>query len=163
MSTPATPTRPLTERELGAWRGLLRTHAMLVKRLDAELESEHGLPLTSYEVLLHLSHADDRKMRMCEVAESVLLSRSGLTRLIDRLERDGFVERVSCADDARGAYAQLTDEGLRKLCEAQNTHLEGVREHFLRHFSGDELDLLGDAWTRVGGAAAQQGPGCSSD
>jgi DNA-binding MarR family transcriptional regulator len=163
MSTPATPTRPLTERELGAWRGLLRTHAMLVKRLDAELESEHGLPLTSYEVLLHLSHADDRKMRMCEVAESVLLSRSGLTRLIDRLERDGFVERVSCADDARGAYAQLTDEGLRKLREAQNTHLEGVREHFLRHFSGDELDLLGDAWTRVGGAAAQQGPDCSSD
>jgi DNA-binding MarR family transcriptional regulator len=162
MSTPATPTRPLTDRELGAWRGLLRTHAMLVKRLDAELESEHGLPLTSYEVLLHLSHADERKMRMCDVAESVLLSRSGLTRLIDRLERDGFVERVSCADDARGAYAQLTDEGLRKLREAQGTHLDGVRTHFLRHFSDAELDLLAEAWTRVGGATAQQGPDCSA-
>jgi DNA-binding MarR family transcriptional regulator len=162
MSTSATQTRPLTERELGAWRGLLRTHAMLVKRLDAELETEHGLPLTSYEVLLHLSHADGRKMRMCDVAESVLLSRSGLTRLIDRLERDGLVERVSCADDARGAYAQLTEEGLRKLRRAQSTHLEGVRAHFVRHFSEAELDLLADAWSRVGGAAAQQGPDCSA-
>ena len=163
MSTPVTPLRPLTERELGAWRGLLRTHGMLVKRLDAELESEHGLPLTSYEVLLHLSHAPARRMRMCEVAESVLLSRSGLTRLIDRLERDGFVERVSCADDARGAFAQLTDEGLRKLVEAQGTHLEGVRAHFLRHFSDAELDFLAEAWSRVAGVAAQQGPTCSSE
>ncbi len=153
---------PLTEQELGAWRGLLRTHAMLVKRLDAELEAAHGLALTSYEVLLHLSNADERKMRMCDVAESVLLSRSGLTRLIDRLERDGLVERVSCADDARGAYAQLTETGLARLREAQHTHLDGVREHFLAHFSPAELDLLADAWTRVGGAAAQSGPACDA-
>ena len=161
MSTQAAQTRPLTERELGAWKGLLRTHAMLVKRLDAELEAAHGLALTSYEVLLNLSHADARKMRMCDVADSVLLSRSGLTRLIDRLERDGFVERVSCADDARGAFARLTDAGLAKLREAQGTHLDGVREHFLRHFTHEELELLGEAWTRVGG---QGGPGsCSVD
>ena len=153
---------PLSERELGAWRGLLRTHALLVKRLDAELEAAHGLALTSYEVLLHLSHAEERKMRMCDVAESVLLSRSGLTRLIDRLERDGFVSRVSCADDARGAYAQLTDAGHAKLREAQHTHLEGVREHFLRHFGDSELDLLGDAWNRVAGTGAPNGPACSS-
>jgi DNA-binding MarR family transcriptional regulator len=161
-ATQPTAADPLSERELGAWRGLLRTHAMLVKRLDAELEAEHALALTSYEVLLHLSHAEERKMRMCDVAESVLLSRSGLTRLVDRLERDGFVERVSCADDARGAYAQLTDAGHTKLREAQRTHLAGVREHFLRHFAQEELDLLGDAWLRVTGAAAQQGPGCES-
>jgi DNA-binding MarR family transcriptional regulator len=153
---------PLTERELGAWRGLLRSHALLVKRLDAELEAAHGLALTSYEVLLHLSHAEERKMRMCDVAESVLLSRSGLTRLIDRLERDGFVERVSCADDARGAYAHLTAAGHAKLREAQHTHLEGVREHFLRHFGDGELELLGDAWNRVAGAGAQLGPGCDA-
>ena len=159
----STQTRPLTERELGAWRGLLRTHAMLVKRLDAELEAEHGLPLTSYEVLLHLADAPERKMRMCDVADSVLLSRSGLTRLVDRLERDGFVERVSCADDARGAYAQLTDAGKAKLAEARGTHLDGVREHFLRHFSEDELELLGDAWQRVTGPAAQAGPACSAE
>jgi DNA-binding MarR family transcriptional regulator len=162
-TTASQPTvaEPLTERELGAWRGLLRTHALLVKRLDAELEAAHGLALTSYEVLLHLSHAEERKMRMCDVAESVLLSRSGLTRLIDRLERDGFVARVSCADDARGAYAQLTDAGHAKLREAQHTHLEGVREHFLRHFGDSELDLLGDAWNRVAGTGAPHGPACS--
>jgi DNA-binding MarR family transcriptional regulator len=157
-----TPTQPLSDSELGAWRGLLRTHAMLVKRLDAELEAAHGLALTSYEVLLHLSHADERKMRMCDVAESVLLSRCGLTRLIDRLERDGLVERVSCADDARGAFAQLTDGGLAKLREAQVTHLDGVREHFLRHFSGAELGMLADAWSRVGAPAVADGEACSA-
>jgi DNA-binding MarR family transcriptional regulator len=134
---------------------------MLVKRLDAELDAAHGLPLTSYEVLLHLADAPERKMRMCDVADSVLLSRSGLTRLIDRLERDGYVERVSCADDARGAFAQLTDEGLTKLRQARATHLDGVREHFLRHFAAEELELLGDAWTRVTGGTSQHGPACS--
>jgi DNA-binding MarR family transcriptional regulator len=161
-TTAATQTTPLSDRELAAWRGLLRTHATLVKRLDAELEAEHGLPLTSYEVLLFLSDAEDRKMRMCDVAESVLLSRSGLTRLVDRLERDGLVERVSCADDARGAYARLTDAGETKLREARRTHLDGVRAHFLRHFSEAELDVLGDAWRRVAGAAADAGPACGA-
>jgi DNA-binding MarR family transcriptional regulator len=162
MSTQVTQNRPLTGTELGAWRGLLRTHATLVKRLDAELEAAHGLPLTSYEVLLHLADAPERKMRMCDVADSVLLSRSGLTRLVDRLERDGLVARVSCADDARGAYAQLTDEGMAKLVEARGTHLDGIREHFLSHFSGDELEFLGSAWTRVAGSGAQQGPACTA-
>ena len=150
MSANATDVRPLSDRELGAWRGMLRAHAMLVKRLDAELESAHGLALTSYEVHLHLSHAEGMRMRMCDVADSVLLSRSGLTRMIDRLERDGLVVRVSCPDDARGSYASLTDLGLHRLREAQATHLEGVREHFLRHFSGDELDRLAGAWDRLG-------------
>ncbi len=149
MSSQVTQARPLTDTELGAWRGLLRTHAMLVKRLDAELEAAHGMPLTSYEVLLHLADAPDRKMRMCDVADSVLLSRSGLTRLVDRLERDGFVERASCPDDARGAYARLTETGLTKFRAAQGTHLAGVREHFLEHFGADELDALGAAWERV--------------
>ena len=161
MATPATTqTQGLDERELRAWRGLLRTHAMLVKRLDAELEAAHGLALTSYEVLLHLWHAEDNRMRMCDIAESVLLSRSGLTRLVDRLERDGLVERVSCADDARGAYAHLTETGLEKLQEARGTHLQGVRNHFLSHFKPEELDLLGGAWDRVGAGGA--GPGCST-
>ena len=163
MSTPVTQSRPLTETELGAWRGLLRTHAMLVKRLDAELEAAHGLPLTSYEVLLHLADAPERKMRMCDVADSVLLSRSGLTRLIDRLERDGYVERVSCADDARGAFARLTDEGQAKLASARSTHLDGIHEHFLQHFTGEELEFLASAWVRVAGASAHAGPACATD
>ena len=148
MSTSAEP-RPLTDRELRAWRGLLRAHATLVKRLDAELEAEHSLALTSYEVLLHLSNAEDSKMRMCDIAESVLLSRSGLTRLVDRLERDGLVERVSCSHDARGAFATLTHAGRAKLRAARATHLDGVREHFLAHFAQDELDMLGEAFERV--------------
>lgn len=162
MSTQASSSsRPLTEPELGAWRGLLRTHAMLVKRLDAELEATHGLALTSYEVLLNLSHADEHKMRMCDVADSVLLSRSGLTRLIDRLEREGLVERVSCADDARGAFARLTEAGVAKFREAQSTHLEGIRQHFLQHFDDAELGLLAEAWQRVG-TPTGDGPGCGA-
>ena len=145
--------RSLDTVEIRAWRGLLRVHALMTKRLDAALEEAHGLPLISFEVLLRLADAEGRKMRMCDVAESVVLSRSGLTRLVDRLERDGLVERVSCADDARGAYARLTDAGRAKLEAAAATHLEGVRAHFLGHFSPEELSLLAEAWDRVAGPA----------
>src|SRR5688500_9007671 len=157
----STELQPFTDVELRAWRGLLRTHAMLVKRLDAELEAAHGLALTSYEVLLHLRHAESGKMRMCDVAESVLLSRSGLTRLVDRLEREGLVERAACADDARGSYAKITEAGRKKLLEARGTHLSGVREHFLEHLTPQHLDALGDAWDRVGATrsgGASSGP-----
>jgi DNA-binding MarR family transcriptional regulator len=159
MATTASETRPLTERELRAWRGLLRAHALMVKHLDAELEAAHGLALTSYEVLLHLHQSDEGKMRMCDVAESVLLSRSGLTRLVDRLERDGLVERVSCPDDARGAYARLTDTGRAKLEAASATHLAGIREHFLGRVGDGHLGVLGEAFDAVapGGAGAQCG------
>jgi DNA-binding MarR family transcriptional regulator len=157
MPTTASETAPLTHRELRAWRGLLRAHALMVKHLDAELEATHGLALTSYEVLLHLNESDGGKMRMCDVAESVLLSRSGLTRLVDRLERDGLVERVSCPDDARGAYARLTDAGRAKLAEASATHLAGIRAHFLGRVDESQLDVLGETFDAVapsGGAAS---------
>jgi DNA-binding MarR family transcriptional regulator len=139
----------LDARELRAWRGLLRVHAQLSKALDAQLDAAHGLQLTSYEVLLYLSDADDGRMRMNDLAASVLLSRSGLTRLVDRLERDGYLERCSCAHDARGAFAVLTQAGREKLDAARETHLAGVRQLFLSHFSEEELDMLGDAWERV--------------
>ena len=155
MASISTEIRPLDEVELRAWRGLLRTHALLVKRLDADLEAAHGLPLTSYEVLLHLAKAEGCKMRMCDVAESVLLSRSGLTRLVDRLERDGYVERVSCPDDARGAFARLTPAGRTKLEAASSTHLEGIRQHFLTHFDASELGLMASAWERITGPACR--------
>ena len=159
MTTALSPSA-LTETELAAWRGMLRTHALLVKRLDSELEAAHGLALTSYEVLLHVSGAEGHRMRMCDIADSVLLSRSGLTRLIDRLERDGLVERVTCDSDARGAFAKLTPEGERVFRDAQRTHLEGVRRHFLSQFTEDEQRLLGEAWQRVAGAAVHAGPAC---
>lgn len=138
----------LDARELRAWRGLLRAHAQLSKALDARLEAEHGLQLTSYEVLTYLADADGGRMRMNDLAASVLLSRSGLTRLADRLEREGYLERCTCAHDARGAFAVLTPAGREKLEAARATHLAGVRELFLSHFTEEELDLLGDAWER---------------
>jgi DNA-binding MarR family transcriptional regulator len=139
----------LDNRELRAWRGLLRVHAQLSKALDAQLDAAHELPLTSYEVLMYLSDAEGGRMRMHDLASSVLLSRSGLTRLVDRLERDGYLERCSCAHDARGAFAVLTPAGREKLEAARETHLAGVRELFLSHFSDEELDALGAAWERV--------------
>jgi DNA-binding MarR family transcriptional regulator len=139
----------LDTRELRAWRGLLRVHAQLSKALDAQLEAAHGLQLTSYEVLMYLSDAEGGRMRMNDLAASVLLSRSGLTRLVDRLEREGYLERCSCAHDARGAFAVLTPAGREKLDAARDTHLAGVRRLFLSHFAEDELDALGDAWDRV--------------
>jgi DNA-binding MarR family transcriptional regulator len=154
-------TRQLDARELRAWRGLLRAHAALTKMLDADLDAAHDLPLSSYEVLLHLDDAEDGKMRMRDLADSVILSRSGLTRLADRLERDGLIRRESCASDARGAYAVITSAGLEQLAAARATHLAGVRSLFLRHFSDDELDALGDAWERVvPGVTSSDGPTC---
>ena len=145
----ATTNSRLDSRELRAWRGLLHVHAQLSKALDAQLLADQGLPLSSYEVLMYLSDADGGRMRMNELADSVLLSRSGLTRLVDRLEREGYLERCSCAHDARGAFAVLTPAGREKVESARVTHLAGVREHFLSKFSSDELDVLGDAWERV--------------
>ncbi|MGA2455350.1 MAG: MarR family transcriptional regulator [Solirubrobacteraceae bacterium] len=139
----------LTLGELRAWRGLLRAHACLAKRLDAELEQAHGLPMTSYEVLYHLEEASGGRMRMCELAEQAQLSRSGLTRLVDRLEREGLLERCSCDHDARGSYACLTHTGRERLEEARVTHLGVVREHFFSRFTERELSTLADMWERI--------------
>jgi DNA-binding MarR family transcriptional regulator len=132
-----------------AWRGLMRAHAALAKRLDAALDQTHGLPLTSYEVLLHLVEAERGRMRMCDLAERAQLSRSGLTRLADRLERDGLLERCSCEHDARGAYACLTAHGRERLDAARATHLRVVREQFLSRFSEHELSALAEMWERI--------------
>lgn len=139
----------LTPVEERAWRSLVHAHACLVKRLDAQLEAEHGLPLTSHEVLVHLARTPDGKMRMHDIASSVLLSRSGLTRLVDRLERDGFVNRCSCENDARGAYAVITEAGRAKLAETRASHLAAVRALFLAHYDEAELDQLGALLARL--------------
>jgi DNA-binding MarR family transcriptional regulator len=139
----------LNEGELRAWRGLKRAHASLAKRLDAELESTHGLPLTSYEVLYHLVDSPGGRMRMCDLAEQAQLSRSGLTRLADRLEREGLLERCTCEHDARGAYACVTALGRERLCAARSTHLEVVRAQFLSRFSAGELSALAEMWERI--------------
>jgi DNA-binding MarR family transcriptional regulator len=139
----------LSEGELRAWRGLLRAYGCLAKRLDAELEQAHRLPMTSYEVLHHLQEASGGRMRMCELAEQAQLSRSGLTRLVDRLEREELLERCSCQHDARGSYACLTEAGRERLQEAHVTHLAVVREHFFSQFSELELGGLADMCERI--------------
>jgi DNA-binding MarR family transcriptional regulator len=144
----------LTGAESGAWRGLLRAHAGLVKALDAELERAHGLGLSSFEVLVRLDAAPERRIRMCDLAESVLLSRSGLTRLVDRLERDGYVGRHSCEQDARGSFAVLSESGAEIVRAARATHIEGVRRHFLGRFSAAELDSLRGFLARLAGDSA---------
>jgi DNA-binding MarR family transcriptional regulator len=132
-----------------AWRGLLRTQACLAKRLDAELERSHGLPMSSYEVLHHLAQANRGRMRMRDLAEHAQLSRSGLTRLVDRLERDGLLDRCTCNHDARGAYACLTTAGRDRLEEARTTQLRVVREHFVSRFSERELHTMADMFERI--------------
>jgi DNA-binding MarR family transcriptional regulator len=152
----------LTAAESGAWRGLLRAHAGLVKALDGELEAAHGLGLNSYEVLLRLEGAPGRRLRMCELAESALLSRSGLTRLVDRLEREGFVAREDCEHDARGSFAALTESGERAVRDARATYIAGVRRHFLARFSARELDALRACWERLAEepGAGSRAPAC---
>jgi DNA-binding MarR family transcriptional regulator len=137
--------------ELGqrAWRGLLRVHACLVRRLDTELERAHGLPMSSFEVLHHLAQSHGGRMRMRDLAEQAQLSRSGLTRLVDRLEREGLLDRCSCEHDARGSYACLTQAGSERLQEARGTQLTVVREHFFARFSDGELSMMVELWERA--------------
>ena len=161
LTAPTTHTAiPLGPAELGAWRGMLRVHSALIRDLDAELEREHGLPLSSYEVLLNLAGRPDARMRMSELADSVLLSRSGCTRLVDRLQREGLVTRDECPRDARGAYAVITEAGLERFRAAQVTHLEGVRERFTSRFSEEELEQLGTLWDRIVPGASGREPAC---
>ncbi len=149
----------LTAAELAAWRGFLRTHMQVLRELDAELIAAHGLPLTSYDVLTHLESAPDRSLRMRDLADAVLLSRSGLTRLIDRLARAGLVRRQCCADDGRGQLAVITDAGLATLRVARPTHLAGVRRLFLGHLAPEEIAELGSVWERI---APPPGPGAKT-
>ncbi len=146
MSTQAS-TR--TTPEIQAWVALLRAHATSIRRFNAELLSEHGLTLNDYEVLLHLSRAEGGRLRRVDLAERVLLTPSGITRLLEGLERCGYVERASCDSDARVTYAQLTDEGEAKLREAAETHLAGIREFFRERFSKGEVQALGGLLERL--------------
>jgi DNA-binding MarR family transcriptional regulator len=149
-----------TEAGHRAWRGLLRAHACLSKRLDAALDQAHGLPLTSYEVLDRLDDSSGGRMRMCDLADQAQLSRSGLTRLVDRLEREQLIERCSCEQDARGSFACLTPAGRQRLSDARVTHLAVVREQFFSRFSEVELSLLADMCQRVAPCSGAESSGC---
>ncbi|MFN2544583.1 MAG: MarR family winged helix-turn-helix transcriptional regulator [Actinomycetota bacterium] len=136
--------------ELRAWRAFLQSHARVVRRLDAELQAERGLTLSAYEVLLRLRSAPDRRLRMSDLAEDVLLSPSGATRVVDQLVRRGLVERCRGSVDGRSHLAILTKEGLQELRAAAPIHIRGIQEHFTGKLSERELDQLATALEPVG-------------
>jgi DNA-binding MarR family transcriptional regulator len=145
----STAPKPLSTAEFATWGGFLRTHARLVRELDEELRREHNLPLSSYDVLAQIENAGEWGLRMSGLADAVMLSRSGLTRLVDRLEDDGLLERRECPDDARGLYAAITELGRERLSRARATHLEGVRRLFLERLDEDERRRLAATWARL--------------
>jgi len=141
----------LTETELRAWQALLHAHHQVVSQLDAELREEHGLTFGAYDVLLRLARAPGHSLRMTELAERVMLSPSGLTRMVDRLVEAGFVERDRFDGDARVTMARLTDRGRRLLRRAARTHLRGIREHFTGHLSHVQLRNAASALEAIAG------------
>jgi DNA-binding MarR family transcriptional regulator len=141
---------PLTPDELAAWRGMLAVGASVTRALDAEMQATHGLSVSAYEVLMFLRDAPGHRMRMSEIADGVLLTRSGCTRLVDRLARRGYVVRAAADSDGRGLYAEITPEGLAVARAARRTHLAGVRREFLDRLSGEDQRRLGEIWARLG-------------
>jgi DNA-binding MarR family transcriptional regulator len=143
--TSTTPQSPPTRAIRGvppAWVHLLRAHATLRRSMDANLLTEHELTINDYEVLLALAHAPDRRLRRVDLAERVLLTQSGITRLLQGLEQSGLVERGSCATDGRVVYALLTETGYQRLRDASRTHLDDIRSLFAARFTDDELETL---------------------
>jgi len=138
-----------TGRRLDSWVSFLRAHSAITRQLNADLLAAHGLTLNDYEVLLRLSHAERGMMRRVDLAESVVLTASGITRLLDGLERAGLVEKAACSADARVSYAKLTAAGRRRLEEAAATHLAGVDELFSARFTNSELDSLAELLSRL--------------
>ena len=137
---------------LHAWRSYLQSHAAIVRELDADLLAEQGMTTRDYEALLYLAQAEERKLAMSVLSERTMLTRSGITRLVDGLVSQGLVERVSCSRDARISYARLTDAGYDKLACAGATHVAGIQRLFLEHFSPDELETLAKLLSRLPGA-----------
>lgn len=125
---------------LRAWVAFLQAHAVVTRRLEAELRAERNLSLAEYDALVNLAVADDRRLRMSELADRVVLSRSGVSRLVDRLAADGLVARRACPTDARGSWAELTPAGLDRLRGAAPVHLRGVDAHFLSSIAEEERD-----------------------
>ncbi len=156
-------TDPLTARDprLAPWRAFVRAQAHVSRRLDEDLQAEHGLSLQEYGALLSLVEAPGRRLRMGRLAEALNLSKSGATRLIDRLAAGGLVKRVSCSSDARGAEATLTEAGLNRLRTAAPTHLQGIAAYFLAAIDSADLEAVERSMREVGDrlcGTAEAGP-----
>ena len=144
-----------------AFARLLRAHAALTRELSARLLTDHGLSITDYQCLLALAHAEDGAMRRVDLAEQLMLTPSGVTRLLDGLERDGWVTKGGCKSDARVTYAVLTDEGRERLEAAGRSHVAQVRDLIEDQFSEEELDTLVELLGRLPGGAGGRGEACT--
>lgn len=151
------------EPGLEAWIRFLRAHASLTRQLSARLEREHGLTLNDYDVLVQLAYAPDRRLRRVDLARSVLLSASGITRLLDGLERAGLVEKGTCAGDARVTYAVLTEAGAAKHREVRTSHLADVEALFGSRFSAEERDSLSALLLRLLEPGEDALPACAAE
>jgi DNA-binding MarR family transcriptional regulator len=140
----------LAPLELAAWRGLLQAHADLTREMDAELRGRHGISLSAYELLMLLGDAPRRRLRVSELSAATLLTLSGVSRMVDRLARDGLVTREPCEEDGRGAEVALTPMGRGRLRAARASHLADVRRRFLSRFGDDELEQMAGFWRRLG-------------
>jgi DNA-binding MarR family transcriptional regulator len=168
MTVPEPVARSLSadDPRLEPWRAFLLAHARIARRLDEELRTEHDLSFAEYDALLTIARAPGRRIRMGQLADSVILSKSGVTRLIDRLVGDGLVERSVCLADGRGAEAVLTAPGLDRLRAASRTHLRGISEHFLDVVDPGDLDAVEramNAVSRAAGAGADPSARCPAD
>lgn len=148
----ASETSRLEGSALDAWRSYLQSHAGIVRELDADLIAQHGLTVRDYEVLLYLAQAEGHSMPMSALSERTMLTRSGITRLVDGLVSQRFIERVPCVNDARVSYARLTNTGYTKLRDAGCTHVRGIERLFLEHFTAAELEQLASLLSRLPGA-----------
>ncbi len=148
MMSQVLSTQPLAAQ---AFVSLLRAHAAATRQLNARLSGDHGLTISDFEVLLRLGQAPDRRLRRVDLAGELLLTASGMTRLLDGLERAGYVDRASCPDDRRVVHAVLTDAGLDKLREAAETHFAQVDDLFGARYEQHELDDLAELLSRLGG------------
>jgi DNA-binding MarR family transcriptional regulator len=152
------------ETEIRTWIRFLATHSAITRELEARLMGAHGLTLSDYDVLVQLARAPERKLRNIELAKAVVLTRSGVTRLVDGLEKDGLVARCSCPSDKRGTFVTLTDTGLARLRDATSTHVAGVRELFVELLGNDGVEQM-DALLRLlpAGSECLEGRACVAD
>jgi DNA-binding MarR family transcriptional regulator len=141
--------KSISQKGIAAWQAFLEAHAIIIRALEREMAEEQGLPLIWYDILIHLGHASQDRLRMQALAECLLLSRSGVTRLVDRMEQAGLVRRESCPDDRRGSYAIITQEGKGVLQRATPGHLQGIQRHFLHHLNDWDIGALRLALSKV--------------
>jgi DNA-binding MarR family transcriptional regulator len=149
LSSQVLSAQVVTKPELAAWIRFLRAHAAVTRELSSRLEAQHGLTLSDYDVLVQLYFAPDYKLRRVDLARTVILTASGITRLLDGLERAGWVAKARCESDARVTYAVLTEAGLARFEEAQRTHLADIEELFGSKFSPQEREQLADFLGRL--------------